>query len=245
MVRNEAHRTGLNLKQYRENLLRSVNRDSVQLTDGSRCGSDLDTRAETCRLGLAPQVGLTAGDYYHILANMLADERREFGGFLRGLRASHHLTLRALAETSKVPFPNISAIECGRLGAGRIIARKLAQGLGLRGSEKERFLAHAAFTNSRDRLSKEHLAYPAALANLLPHMLRAQGVKPQEIVETLWEDPEVIQNPQRFVGERSGPLWLKPELARYWKKERAKATIVVVFLRDGRQIALRCEACVF
>ena len=91
---------------------------------------------------------------------MLADERREFGVFLRGLRTSHDLTLRELAKTSKVPFPNISAIECGCLGAGSIIALKLARGLGLSGSPQKQFLGLAAFTNSRDRLAKEHLPAP-------------------------------------------------------------------------------------
>jgi transcriptional regulator with XRE-family HTH domain len=190
-------------------------------------------------------LGLTASDDYYIAANVLVDERRDFGGFLRMWRARHNLTLRGLAEASKVPFPNISAIECGRLGAGRIVAQKLAQGLGLRGEQKKQFLDYAVFTNSRDRLSKEHLAYPAVLANLLPRMLRERGVKPQEIVETLWENPELIENPQSSVRETMGQPWLKGELAKYLKQEHAKATIVVVFLKDGRQIALRCEARVF
>lgn len=173
---------------------------------------------------------------------MLVDERRKFGSFLRKWRARNNLTLRGLAAAAKVPFPNISAIECGRLGAGSIVARKLARGLGLRGPQKEQFLACAAYTNSRDRLSKEHLAYPGILANLLPRLLRERGVKPQDIVETLWENPEVIEDPRRSVGETLGQPWLKAELAEYLKQERAKATIVVLFLKDGRQIALRCEA---
>ena len=191
----------------------------------------------------ASATGLTAGEDYYIAPNMLADERRTFGDFLRRLRARCNLKLRALAQSSNVPFPNISAIECGRLGAGRIVARKLAKGLGLRGSEKKQFLAQAGFTNSRDRLLKEHRNYPGLLVNLLPHMLRQQGVKPQEIVDTLWEDPEVIENPRSWVGPET-PWHPSPKrkLAQYLKQERAKATIVVVFLRDGRQIALRCEA---
>ena len=150
------------------------------------------------------QVGLTVGVDEYIGANMLADQRRKFGGFLRGLRTSHDLTLRELAKTSKVPFPNISAIDCGRLGAGRIIARKLAQGLALRGSLKEQFLIQATFTNSRDRLSQEHLAYPAVLANVLAHMLRQQRVQPRDIVDTFWENPEAIENPRR---PRWGRCW--------------------------------------
>jgi transcriptional regulator with XRE-family HTH domain len=134
------------------------------------------SRAAYVRIWATP-LGLTASNDDYILANMLGDERRKFGSFLRKWRARNNLTLRGLAEASKVPFPNISAVECGRLGAGSIVARKLARGLGLRGPQKEQFLACAAYTNSRDRLSKEHLAYPGTLANLLPRLLREQGVK--------------------------------------------------------------------
>jgi transcriptional regulator with XRE-family HTH domain len=190
-------------------------------------------------------IGLTVSSDYYILANMLGDERRKFGSFLRKWRVRNNLTLRGLAVASKVPFPNISAIECGRLGAGRIVAQKLAQGLGLRGEDKKQFLGYAAFTNSRDRLAKEHLAYPAVLANLLPRMLRERGVKPQEIVETLWDNPEAIEDPRRHVGETMGQPWLKAELAKYLKQKAARATIVVVFLKDGRQIAISCEWRVF
>ncbi len=62
---------------------------------------------------------------------MLGDERREFGAYLRRVRKRKNLTLRELAEKSRVAFPNISAIECGRLGAGSIVATKLAAGLSL------------------------------------------------------------------------------------------------------------------
>ena len=71
---------------------------------------------------------------YYIQTNMLGDERREFGAYLRRVRKGKNLTLRELAEKCRVPFPNISAIECGRLGrlgAGSIVATKLAAGLSL------------------------------------------------------------------------------------------------------------------
>ena len=76
-------------------------------------------------------------------------------------------------------------------------------------------------------------------------MLRELGVKPQEIVQTLWENPEVIENPRRNVVETIDHPWLKAALSEYLRRERAKATMVVIFLKDGRQIVVRCEAKVF
>jgi hypothetical protein len=113
---------------------------------------------------------------------MLVHERRQFGAFLRKLRVGQHLTLRALAGAANVPFPNISAMGCGRLGAGGIVARKLATGLGLRGQAKKAFLTYAAITNSRDRVAKELLAYPGVLINVLLSMLRDARIKPGDIL---------------------------------------------------------------
>ena len=192
------------------------------------------------------QEGLPPGTRYYIRDNMIVDERRAFGNFLREVRANKNLTLRDLARRSGVPFPNISAIECGRLGAGRIVARKLAAGLGLRGSNKEQFLDHAAFTNSRDRLSKEHLGYPGVVANLLPGMLRRLGIEAHEIVRTVWENPELIENARHSVGVitlyQPSP---KPELANYLKRELDKNRTVVLFLTDGRQVLVRGEVRIF
>src|SRR5713101_7541054 len=94
---------------------------------------------------------------------LLGEERREFGRYLRQLRQRKNLTLRELAQKSTVPFPNISAIECGRLGAGRMVATKLAVGLSLRGRERKNFVTFAAYTNSRDRLAKEYLVTARAV----------------------------------------------------------------------------------
>jgi|ERR1035441_4674070 transcriptional regulator with XRE-family HTH domain len=176
---------------------------------------------------------------------MLGDERREFGAHLRRLRKSRNLTLRKLAEKSRVPFPNISAIECGRLGAGRIVATKLASGLGLRGREKGQFLGYASYTNSRDRLAKEHLAYPAVLANLLPGLLRTLGVKAGQIARTFWADSEVLHYPSPEPVEPSDKFRTNPAIDECLQKVRDDAIVVVVVLKSGRQIAISCAWRIF
>ncbi len=173
---------------------------------------------------------------------LLGDERREFGRYLRHVRQRKNLTLRELAEKSTVPFTNISTIECGRLGAGRMVAAKLAVGLGLRGQQRKNFVTFAAYTNSRDRLSKEHLAYPAVLANLLPGMLRELGVSASDIIGTFWVDSEIVHHPEPHSVGEAKHLKSKPELAQYLEKKPRNATVVVVILKSGRQIAICCES---
>src|SRR5258708_7901950 len=171
---------------------------------------------------------------------MLGNERREFGFWLRQLRQKKNLTLRHFPKKCRIPFPNISAIECGHLGAGRIVANKLAAGLNLQGKQRATFLSYAAFTNSRDRLSKEHLAYPGILANLLPAMLREAGVTSGEIVSNFWVDSEIMHHPE------PEPVWarrtaLNPRLKKYLEQPLNNAAVVVLRLKSGRQIAIRCE----
>jgi len=176
---------------------------------------------------------------------MLGDERREFGAYLRRVRKRKNLTLRELAEKSRVPFPNISAIECGRLGAGSIVATKLAAGLSLRGRGKKEFLGFASYTNSRDRLARENLAYPAVLANLLPGMLRSLGVQARQIVRTFWADSEILHHPAPDPVGTSDKLKSNPQLNEYLLKVRDNERVVVVVLKSGRQIAISCEWLIF
>jgi transcriptional regulator with XRE-family HTH domain len=176
---------------------------------------------------------------------MLGDERRQFGSFLRKLRVRKHLTLRALSAAANVPFPNISAMECGRLGAGRIVARKLATGLGLRGQAKKAFLTYAAITNSRDRVAKELLAYPGILVNVLPSMLRDARIMPRDILFARCENPEIIHHPSSDSMELADHLRLKPELEQYLRREGGPGTCIVIFLKGGRQVVLRCQWLMF
>ena len=172
---------------------------------------------------------------------MLGNERREFGFWLRQLRQKKNLTLRDYAEKCQVAFPNVCAIECGHLGAGRIVAKKLAAGLNLRGKQKATFLSYAAFTNSRDRLSKEHLAYPGVLANLLPGMLRQAGVRSNEIVSHFWLDSEIMHHPEPEPLNASRAVPFTPRLEKYLSQPLNNAAVVVLRLKSGRQIAIRCE----
>jgi len=176
---------------------------------------------------------------------LLGEERREFGRYLRQLRQRKNLTLRELAQKSTVPFPNISAIECGRLGAGRMVATKLAVGLGLRGRERKNFVTFAAYTNSRDRLAKEYLAYPAVLANLLSGMLRELGVRANDIIGTFWVDSEILHHPEPHSVGVAKHFKSKPELEQYLDKKPHNATVVVAILKSGRQIAICCESRIF
>ncbi len=176
---------------------------------------------------------------------MLSDERHQFGAFLRKLRVGQHLTLRTLAEAAKVPFPNISAMECGRLGAGGIVARKLATGLGLRGQAKKAFLTYAAITNSRDRVAKEFLAYPGILVNVLPSMLRDARIKPRDILFVRCENPEIIYHPAADSLELADRVRLKPEVEQHLRRAGGMGTCVVIFLKGGRQAVLQCQRLMF
>lgn len=176
---------------------------------------------------------------------MLRDERCEFGTALRRLRKSKNLTLRKLAEKSDVPFPNISAIERGRLGAGRIVAAKLASGLGLRGEHKDRFLALASYTNSRDRLAREHLAYPAMLANLLPGVLRRLQIKPDQIARCFWADSEILDHTTPDPAGTVQSSQLNPRLEECLQRIPGNTIVAVVVLKSGRHVVIRCEWQVF
>jgi transcriptional regulator with XRE-family HTH domain len=171
---------------------------------------------------------------------MLIDERREFGALLRWLRKRAQLSLRDLASTSGVAFPNISAIERGRLAAGRIVATKLAVALGLKSREKKQFLAFASFTNSRDRLAREFAAYPAILASLVPRMIRDKEIKPQDIIKTWWVDEQFIEHPSNDDPDLLSRILLKPKLSARIQQGRSLSGRVVLFLKDGRQILIEC-----
>lgn len=190
-------------------------------------------------------IGFDSVRDYYFKHNMIVDERRQFGTLLRKLRKRKHLTLRDLAAKSSVPFPNISAIECGRMAAGRIVAGKLAAGLGLSGRKKKNFLTFAGFTNSRDRLSKELLAYPAILANLLPRMLKEAGIGPREILATTWRDAEVIEHPAPDSMDALVYLGPKPEMEEYLQKEHGPGTFVVLYLKNGGQVLFHCKRLLF
>src|SRR5206468_1887064 len=99
-------------------------------------------------------------------------------------------------------------------------------------------------TNSRDRLSRENLAYPAVLANLLPGLVRAKGIKPTDIMGTWWSDSEIIYHPAPGSTDITEQIKPKAEVMDYIHQE-PKGTAAVLFLKDRRQIALRCEVRVF
>ena len=74
------------------------------------------------------------------------DKRIHFGERLKALRNERRLTLNDLEQRSGVKYSAIAAIETGRRAAGESVAARLADGLMLRGDDKEQFMVEALKT---------------------------------------------------------------------------------------------------
>lgn len=106
----------------------------------------------------------------------IEDNRRSFGIHLRKLRSERNWTLRALGSKSNVTDSTLSAIECGDKVVGDIVGAKIANGLGLLGSERESFLVQAADTRKKDRLVGSSRRMPSEVLNFLPQSLSRLGL---------------------------------------------------------------------
>ena len=90
---------------------------------------------------------------------------KPFGDWVRAIRESRGLSLRALAEKSGVTHPTISGIENGSRGATRNMVRALADGLEVTRSEAVRAWLEdeAQEGGGRSRTRADHGGRPRAV----------------------------------------------------------------------------------
>lgn len=95
---------------------------------------------------------------------------------MRAQRRQRGLSLRELQAACGVTYTVVSNIERGERAVGAGTAERLADGLGLRGEEREQFLFQAAATRRRDRLVGYARELEPEILNFLPKVLASQGV---------------------------------------------------------------------
>ncbi len=114
--------------------------------------------------------------------NSIDQYRTDFGKYMKRLRTDRKMTQASLQAATGVASTLISAFEHGERAVGPEVAEKLATGLQLEDSERERFLIGAAKTRRKDRLMYEARHLPAEILNYVPKMLPNIGIDPSKIV---------------------------------------------------------------
>ncbi len=139
--------------------------------------------------------------------NSIANARTHFGQTIRQLRLSQSLTLRALQERSGVSYTLISAYEHAERAVGPEVATRLADGLGLLGEERQRFLFAAAATRRKDRLVDYSRKLAPELVNFIPAVLVREGVELADTEDCVLSDrlgeerPELLQSVAKSLAE--------------------------------------------
>ncbi len=114
--------------------------------------------------------------------NSIDQYRTDFGKYMKRLRTDRKMTQASLQAATGVASTLISAFEHGERAVGPEVSEKLATGLQLEDSERERFLIGAAKTRRKDRLINEARKLPAEIINYVPKMLPNIGLDPTTVV---------------------------------------------------------------
>lgn len=174
-----------------------------------------------------------------------ASKRRVFGAALRNLRKRHGLTLRGLGDGAKIPFACIGMIEAGQRAIGPDHAAKIANFLSLKAGERDEFLQQALETVAARGRNRVSTACPPHLAQLFgQHLTLLLGAELADI-----EAVGCFVFPSRklhFVCERGAKLTtLKSSALKYINSQNPPRTLFVIFLRNGIQTVVECDAKTF
>ena len=160
----------------------------------------------------------------------MIEDRKQFGQALRKARTAAGLTLRGLAEHSGVRFSNISAIESGRVIAGLRQAIRLADGLRLRGQDRESFLLAASLSSRRSNPDPIGSSPLALFYRSLPWLLQRLGLK------ELDRNPTVNFCKISELPAEHPPLVVvfeHPRLDKYLDSSRILAPAARAYIRDN------------
>jgi transcriptional regulator with XRE-family HTH domain len=107
-----------------------------------------------------------------------------FGNMLRELRADK--SVRQLAKDAHVPHSLIVALENGKRSAGAKTAEKLADGLHLRGNERDSFLTAAQSTTLRNRFGPTETRKTHSERVILDLIMAFTGLERAQIRESIF-----------------------------------------------------------
>lgn len=180
--------------------------------------------------------------------------QRGFGAALRRFREQHGFTLRRLGKVTGIAFPYIAALEAGKRGVGPVMATRLADALGLTGSERGKFLLAAQRTSTPLGRNQATSGCPAFLAHLLAEWLRSTlRVDPSHIQEFEYRhvlsvsEATLTSPPHAFIGCLRGAnsVPLKPQVREFILSRELEKTLAVVIHPDGGQTVITCEVRTF
>ena len=184
---------------------------------------------------------------------MQANSKTRFGKRLKSIRQQRGITLRELDDATGVTYSYIALIEAARRGVGPAIASKLADGLKLEGTERNKFLLSAEKTSTPLGKMRVTSGCPAFLANIFSqHLKLLLRLDPAELESFGCIEKEAIFESQTrqqlwFACERNTkPGELKRATSNWIKSQKQSSDLLVVFfLGNGRQAVVRCEVKVF
>jgi transcriptional regulator with XRE-family HTH domain len=172
---------------------------------------------------------------------------------LKRFREARSLTLRDLGSAASISFAYLSLVEGAKRGVGPAMATKLADGLHLMGDERNDFLALALKTLTPHGRNRVATGCPPLLAQRfaenLAFVLRMDLARldsfgciqlppPSPFPEAGVPAPRLY-----FVCERGGKVApIKPAVWEHIKSHKAFPLLLIVFLRNGKQVVVQCGA---
>ncbi|MEI8064441.1 MAG: helix-turn-helix transcriptional regulator [Verrucomicrobiota bacterium] len=104
------------------------------------------------------------------------DRKKQFGGLLLQARQAKKMTQRQLRDASTVSNELICMLENGKKNCGQTVAVKLANGLGLLGNERVKFLETA-----NESAQRNHQQISPALVDALLDELKMAGIDSRQV----------------------------------------------------------------